>query len=256
MKPLIYLTGCDGFVGRALCTRLTDAGYVVVGIDSRWGKDICDVDIYSGIPPESVVIHLAAISTNAACNEDPLTAMEVNIGGTLRLAKAAKHACVRQFIFASSEWVYANCGRDTLYETAYLDPSTMGVYAFTKLTGERILTASGIENVMNLRFGIISGPGAKSVVETLSSGTIGSRATGRRFVHIEDLCDGILKSIDKAGVWTVNLTGNRFVTLGEIAARRGLTVAESCPWHPDIRDVGNRLAKDLLDWNPTREVLS
>ena len=249
----VFVTGSEGLIGRVLCARLEAFGYEVTRFDSVFGNDVRRLVMLGQM---DVVIHLAAISTGMACKENPLRAIDVNVCGTLAVASAARYC--EQIIFASSEWVYHDCGiNDLIWENDWnlAPPREIGLYGFTKLAGERIVMESGVENVTVLRFGIVCGGGAKSAVDTLADGDIGSRRTARRFIHIEDLVDGIVASIGLKGKHTLNLTGNRLVSLGDIADAKGLKVVESDPDNPSIRNVDNSLAKSVLNWNPSRAVL-
>ena len=107
----VFVTGADGFVGRSLVSRLRKQGVEVIAIDAEPSvegtvkADICDPKIEQLIPSQSIVIHLAALSTDGQCRKEPEKAVQVNILGTLNLANVSRKKNARQFIFASSEWV-------------------------------------------------------------------------------------------------------------------------------------------------------
>ena len=126
--------------------------------------------------------------------------------GTLNLMDAAHSRGVRQFIFASTEWVYDSFSEDEIKtEDSVIDIGKLdSEYALSKLVSEQNLRqrfAYGFCDTTILRFGIIYGPRFKnwSAVESLfhAVGTeqevrIGSRQTGRCFIHVEDIAAGIL----------------------------------------------------------------
>ena len=67
-------------------------------------------------PNKSTIIHLAAISKDKDCNANPNLCIDVNINGTLNLIHAAKKKSIKNFIFASSEWVYGDSRSNLLNE--------------------------------------------------------------------------------------------------------------------------------------------
>ena len=275
----VLVTGADGFVGRSLVSRLRKQGVEVIAIDAGPSvegtvkADICDPEIEQLIPSQSIVIHLAALSTDGQCREEPEKAVQVNILGTLNLANVSRKKNARQFIFASSEWVYGDTGGgEVKTETSPVDIATLtSVYAVTKAATEPILRSEiAPENVTNLRFGIVYGPrpDSWSAVERLlvdvseqSTIQVGSKLTGRRFIYIDDLVDGILASIGQPGFNTFNLNGNDLVTIGDIIA----TSAELLSRTPEViqaspddwvqRNPSNALAVSTLDWSPRYNIV-
>jgi len=278
MGPVV-VTGADGFVGRSLVSRLRKQGVEVVAIDAEPSiegtikADICDPTIGQLIPEQSVVIHLAALSTDGQCRQEPERAVQINILGTLNLAKASKQKDARQFIFASSEWVYGDAdGEEVKTESSPVDVASLtSVYAVTKAATEPILRSEiAPENVTNLRFGIVYGPrpDSWSAVERLlvdvsekTTIQVGSIRTGRRFIYVEDLVDGIIASIGQLGFSTFNLNGNNLVTIGDIIA----TSAELLSRTPEViqaspedwvqRNPSNALAVSTLDWSPQHDIV-
>ena len=93
------------------------------------------------------------------------------------------------------------------------------------MSGERVLAFSGLESVTILRFGIVYGPREKnwSAVENLlekvrrgENVQVGSLKTARRFIHVDDLCVGIMAALDQRGLQVFNLSGDRQISLGEV----------------------------------------
>lgn len=274
----VVVTGADGFIGRALVTRLRQMGATVVALDAEPSvpgteqADICDRDIGRLIPAASVVIHLAALSTDGSCRKDPEKAVEVNIRGTLNLARASHEAGARQFIFASSEWVYGDTEGETVKdEHSPIDVASLtSVYAITKAAAEPLLR-SGIapEDITILRFGIVYGPrpDSWSAVERLLVDVsekqvvkVGSLRTGRRFIYVDDLVAGIVASIGQEGFRTFNLSGDHMLTIGDIIDRsakllgRTPEVIEGNPDEWVQRNPSNALAVRTLNWTPEWEL--
>jgi nucleoside-diphosphate-sugar epimerase len=270
----IFLTGGESFVGRVLWNGLEEIGHSVTGIDvvpsTRKGcrqLDLRDPRLAEAIPEGAVVLHLAAISTDPLCRANPLEALDVNVTGTLRLAQAAVRRGCRQFIFASTEWVYGDVSNDGVQvEDQPIDVTRIpSVYAFSKVAGERILVFSGLPNVTILRFGIIYGPRERnwSAVESLvakvqasEAVSVGSLETSRRFIHVRDLCAGIVASIGIKGIEVLNLTGDDDITLRQVIATadvvlgRQTVVTETNPAARSVRTPSNAKARTRLGWRP------
>lgn len=274
----VVVTGADGFIGRNLVSRLRGMGADVVAIDAEPSlegtvrADICDTSIGRLIPPRSVVVHLAALSTDGSCRQDPEKAVQVNIQGTLNLASASRQSDARQFIFASSEWIYGDSGGEALKdEDSPIDVASLtSVYAVTKAAAEPLLRSTiAPENTTILRFGIVYGPrrDSWSAVERLLVDVsekpvvqVGSLRTGRRFIYVDDLVDGILASIGQPGFCTFNLSGNDMVTIGDIIASsaellgRTPEVVQGSPDEWVQRNPSNALAVSKLNWTPQYDI--
>jgi nucleoside-diphosphate-sugar epimerase len=85
------------------------------------------------------VLCLAALSNDPLGDLNPGATYSVNLDGTMQLARAAKAAGVRRFLFASSCSLYGAAGSDAVAEDADLYPVTP--YGETKVQAERALSA-------------------------------------------------------------------------------------------------------------------
>jgi len=121
---LILVTGARGFIGRCVCSVLTEHGRSVVGLDRKGMEprvggpspcrlvecDIRDRDRIEQLFQDysfGAVVHLAALLRTAS-ESNPLAAAEVNILGSLNLLEAARRFGVTKFIYASSLCVYGS----------------------------------------------------------------------------------------------------------------------------------------------------
>jgi UDP-glucose 4-epimerase len=274
----IFLTGVESFIGRELIRQCGQQDIRVTGCDACEPRDSCfkradirDPSIADLIPEAAdALVHLAALSRDQDCRGKAYAAFDVNVMGTLNLVEAAKARKVKQFVFASSEWVYDRFeeGREKP-EDDPVDPHKLtSEYAFSKLVSEvnlRQQFAHGFCPTTILRFGIIYGPRRDnwSAVESLLNAvatkdevTVGSLKTARRFVHVSDIARGVLLALGLPGFEIVNLQGDRLVTLGEIVAEsarltgKGPRVTETSPDRPSIRLVSNEKARRLLSFTP------
>lgn len=270
----LFLTGTESFIGSVFWNLAQQAGHELSGLDvvpsckpNTVQMDLRDPRVADQIPEGATIVHLAAVSTDPLCKANPLEGLDINITGTLNLAKAAVKQKCPQFVFASTEWVYGDVANDEVQsEDRPIDATRItSVYALSKLAGERVLALSGMENVTILRFGIVYGPREKnwSAVENLLESVrkggpikIGSLKTARRFIHVRDLCDGILASIGQRGHQVFNLTADRPIPLGEVLDMgqqllgRNVEITESAPDKPSIRNPDNARARQILGWQP------
>ncbi|HEX8836635.1 MAG TPA: NAD(P)-dependent oxidoreductase [Candidatus Acidoferrum sp.] len=113
----ILVTGARGHIGRELCRILRDNGRAILPVDLNHDKTQevrrCDLRSPSDVSqlfqghPIRAVIHLAG-ALPSAFQADPLTGVEVNLGGSCELLRQSAAAHVRRFIFASSMSVYGS----------------------------------------------------------------------------------------------------------------------------------------------------
>lgn len=257
----LFVTGVAGFVGKELCKAAEAAGYTVYGMDLP-DEDVRSARVWSLIPVGAVVVHLAALSTEKSCDADPLEALDVNVAGTINVAKAALKRRCRQFIFASTEKVYPE-GPEFRGEFGDFYPTT--VYAASKLAAETALRWSGLPNVTVLRFGIAYGCRDSNwcAVEDTAAKVLRGESvrywhpkTARRYVHVRDLCAGILASVGRTGHETFNLPGAELLTLADVWGMCCKVVGKWTPPGPDkggppsVRNPDGFKAKSLLGWEP------
>jgi len=277
---MIVITGSESFVGKELISQCKEKEISVIGCDFINKKesdyefhqvDIKSPHIADHIPENTdALVHLAALSRDADCKGKAYECFDNNVMGTLNIIKACKAKNVKQLIFASSEWVYDEFkDYEEKDEESFINISNhRSEYALSKLVSEINLKQQydlGFCATTILRFGIIYGPRKNnwSAVESVSSAvknqnqvTIGSLKTGRRFVHVSDIANGIIKSIGLKGFNIINLTGNGIITLGEIIEEnqkiygKSVNVNETNPHVISIRNPSNKKAKEILQWEP------
>ena len=268
----LFITGSDGFIGSELIAQCKKQGIECVGADVKSGLDIRSKEVAAMIPENAdAVVHLAGLSRDADCKNRPYECFETNVMGTLNLMRCAAEKRAKQFIFASSEWVYDSFpgGVEKDEDAAINIANHTSEYALSKLVSEtniRQQCARGFSAATILRFGIIYGPrpAPGSAVESImhsamrdSAVTVGSLKSGRRFVHVSDVARGIIASIGQSGFAIFNLTGDRVITLGDIVAAsenilgKKVHVTETNPAEVSVRNPSNAKAQRVLGWRPT-----
>lgn len=132
----IAITGATGVLGRILVRQLNAAKRRAFTFTGDLRSDEALRDWIDDAKPTHVV-HFAAVVPVGAVERDPVTAFDVNAGGTLRLLCAlARSKFVPWLFYASTSHVYASKNR-ALRESDGTEPQT--IYGLTKLAGEELV---------------------------------------------------------------------------------------------------------------------
>ncbi|MBV9100436.1 MAG: SDR family oxidoreductase [Candidatus Dormibacteraeota bacterium] len=154
----VLVTGHDGYIGRVLTRVLEEAGHVIGGVDSGYYAD-CGFDAPARADPAAsaprsdvrdltvddlagwdAVVHLAALCNDPVGDLSNEWTHDINHAGAVHVARLARDAGVKRFLFASSCSVYGDAGTDTeLSETSAVRPLT--AYAVSKARAEEDLAA-------------------------------------------------------------------------------------------------------------------
>lgn len=151
----VLLTGHTGYLGTVMAPVLAAAGHDVIGLDSGLFSDCLLGPAPAELPAHRVdlrdvtaehvsgvdaVIHLAALSNDPLGSLAPELTYDINHHASVRLARLAKDAGVRRFLYASTCSVYgASGGEELVGEDAPLRPVTP--YAESKVRVEDELHA-------------------------------------------------------------------------------------------------------------------
>jgi len=270
----VFVTGSASFIGRELIQQCLANDISVIGVDvvdsgeeNCYIADIRDPKIIDLIPEDvDALIHLAALSRDSDCCNRGYDSFDINVMGTLNLIEAAQIKKVKQFIFASTEWVYTELeDSQEKTEESYIDIRMLtSEYALSKLVSEVNLRQKfdhGLCPVTILRLGIIYGPRADnwSAVEALLNGVasseevaVGSLETSRRFIHVADVARAFRLSIGLDGFNIINIQGAKLISLGDVIdiskslLGRTTKIYEKDPANSSIRSISNRRAKELI----------
>jgi UDP-glucose 4-epimerase len=172
-KPIVLVTGASGFVGRHVAPALTQAGWTVRrAVRNPKGRDDevvvktigPDTDWQAALAGADAVVHLAARVHHKHEEHAVQLYRNVNITGTLHLARSAARAGVRHFIFISTVLVHgrSNDGRLAFSEDDILTPQ--GLYGMSKAAAEaglRTLARDSAMKISVIRPPLVYGAGAR-----------------------------------------------------------------------------------------------
>ena len=276
----ILITGSESFIGKELIRQCKDKKIEIVGMDiipkensdyEYYQLDIKSSKLMENIPNDiDILVHLAALSRDSDCKGKAYECFENNVIGTLNMIKYALSRNVKQFIFSSSEWVYDELVNSELINEDHLinSQSLTSEYALSKLTSEINLHQQYLQNHIDitiLRFGIIYGPRKSnwSAIESIASQVknnnlieVDSLKNARRFVHVYDIVNGIIKSFNLKGFNIINLTGDNMISIKDIIKtserifEKTVDIKERNPSKINIRNPSNKKAKKFINWSP------
>lgn len=214
----ILVTGGAGFIGSHLCKKLQQE-HTVLSVDNNdphggaINVDIANAVLFDSVVAEfqpDAIIHLAAVSDVASCEENPYHSTLINIGGTLNVLQSALRHNVKRFVFASSAAIYwSNSENDHRAPHLYHPQSESDLKEPRNVYGVQKLAAEGLVNWyaktykrewLSLRFFNVYGPGqVKGVIPTFIKAKKngepakinGKGMASRDFVHVSDVVQAI-----------------------------------------------------------------
>jgi nucleoside-diphosphate-sugar epimerase len=215
----IIVTGANGFVGRATCANLCDAGHDVIALVRRQGGCVAhEPRVYevviaddnfasiaagtTALPPADALVHLAArVHVMKDKAGDPLGEYRaVNVEGSLNVARAAFRAGVKRLVFVSSIKALGEGEPSRPWREDDV-PAPADPYGVTKLEAERALAGFGREHAMQvviLRPPLVYGPGVRANFEQLMKAVergvplpLGAIDARRSMVFAGNLADAI-----------------------------------------------------------------
>lgn len=223
----ILVTGTEGYIGARLAPWLHARGHDVVGLDTGFYREGCLYVDPIGMPwtPATVakdlramtpadfegidaVVHLAELSNDPLGQNRPEITFQINHEGTKRIARAARAAGVRRFVYASSCSVYGVGTGEFLDETAPVNPQT--AYATCKTLVERDLLpmADAGFSVVFLRNATAYGPSPRMRFDIVLNDLCALAWTRRQIamtsdgspwrplVHVEDICEAMRCAVE------------------------------------------------------------
>ena len=291
---MYLVTGGAGFIGSNFVHRLAAEGRPVRVLDNFFSGrrenlsgledrieliegDLRDrATVARAVKDVRFVIHFGAMPSVIRSVEDPWSANDVNINGTLNLLLAARDAGVDRVVFSSSSSVYGNT--PVLPKHEDMTPTPLSPYALHKLAGEHYLrmfhNLYGLKTY-SLRYFNVFGPRQNpksdyaAVIPLFINAVLNDRAPilhgdggqTRDFTYVDDIVAANLACCDApeaaaGGVYNV-AWGNR-ISIKELALLIARILGKNIePKHEparagDVRDsqADSSRAKAMIGWEP------
>lgn len=223
----ILVTGTEGYIGSRLAPYLVARGHDVTGLDAGFYRDGClylDPIALPTLPKTTLkdlravepadfanydaVIHLAELSNDPLGQNRPDVTFKINHEGSVRIAKLAKQAGVRRFVYASSCSVYGLGSGEFLDESSPTNPQT--AYAQCKVNVERDVGPMADKNfsVVFLRNATAYGASPRMRFDIVINDLCALAWTRKKIVmtsdgspwrpvvHIEDICEAMRCAVE------------------------------------------------------------
>ncbi len=304
----ILATGGAGYIGSHVVAALCAAGHEPVVLDNLSsgrrdaivGIQLVEADVTDLAAVRDVLerghfdgaIHLAGLKSPFESLADPLRYFDVNVGGSLTLARAMLENDVPLLVYSSSCAVYGMPERLPLDEGCRTDPTTP--YGESKLVTEQMLrwlSARGLRTA-SLRYFNAAGAapdgsngedwtqainlvpvvlkaalGAAPYVEVYGTDyPTGDGTAVRDYIHVVDLAEAHVRALEKlAGggeSFTVNLGTGTGTSVREVIAAAERAAGTRVPVRNAPRRAGDpaavwadpALAEAVLGWQATRSI--
>jgi len=222
MKVLV--TGTEGYLGSLLPPLLMERGHEVLGVDTGYykvgwlyngteltaktlNKDIRNIttEDLQGI---DAIVHMAELSNDPTGQLSPTITYDINHHGSVRLAKMAKAAGVRRFVYMSSCSVYGVATAEDITEESPVNPQT--AYAECKTLVERdvqpladddfsptfMRNATAFGASPRMRFDIVLNNLSGLAWTTKEIKMTSDGTPWRPLVHALDICKGIVCALE------------------------------------------------------------
>tara|TARA_E500000178_G_scaffold284349_1_gene285497 strand:+ start:1529 stop:2539 length:1011 start_codon:yes stop_codon:yes gene_type:complete len=239
----IIVTGSAGFIGFSLCLKLLERGDNVVGIDNHnnyydtkikearaqnlkkysnyehYKLDLSDeknLENVFNIQKPKKVVNLAAQAGVRYSMENPLAYINSNIVGFAHILENCRQQKIEHLVYASTSSIY---GANTKMPFSEHDSVNhpLSVYAASKKSNELMAHAySYLYNLptTGLRFFTVYGPWGrpdmalfkftKAILEEKPIDVFNHGNHTRDFTYIDDIVEGIIKTLDTSPVGNVN----------------------------------------------------
>jgi UDP-glucose 4-epimerase len=215
----ILITGGSGFVGSQLADYFSAKGHKVTIYDLKKSKWLNPKQIFiqgslfsknltKAIKNQDVIYNFAAISDIDEATKYPMKTAKTNIIGTLNILELIKNKKIKRFVQASSIYVNSNSGsfyrcskkasEEFIEEYSKLYGIKYSIIRYGSIFGERSDLRNGVYKL------IYSG------IKNNKISYYGFKKSVRRYIHVQDVCKGSLKILDKKYENShILLTGNK-----------------------------------------------
>lgn len=220
----ILVTGTEGYLGSLLPPLLIERGHEITGIDTGFykvgwlyngteitaktlNKDIRHITL-NDLQGIEAVVHMAELSNDPTGQLAPTITYDINHHGSVHLAKLAKEAGVRRFVYMSSCSVYGVATEGDVTEESPVNPQT--AYAECKTLVETDLKLLADDNFSptfmrnatafgaspRMRFDIVLNNLAGLAWTTKEIKMTSDGTPWRPLVHALDICKAIVCTLE------------------------------------------------------------
>lgn len=292
----ILVTGTEGYLGSLLPPLLIERGHEVIGVDTGYykvgwlyngteitaktlNKDIRHITA-EDVQGVDAIVHMAELSNDPTGQLAPHITYEINHKGSVRLAKLAKEAGVRRFVYMSSCSVYGVATEGDVTEESPVNPQT--AYAECKTFVERdvkpladddfsptfMRNATAFGASPRMRFDIVLNNLAGLAWTTKEIKMTSDGTPWRPLVHALDICKAIVCAVEAPRdivhnqVFNVGDTANnyRVKEVAEIVAQVfpecqlsfGTQGADNRSYRVSFEKINTILPGFKCDWNAQR----
>lgn len=235
----ILVTGNMGYIGTVLTRVLIEKGYEVEGLDVGYYKD-CTLESAEEDFPQIIkdirdigkndvegydsIIHLAGLSNDPLGELAPELTDIINYKASVKLAKYAKNAGVKRFIYASSQSMYGISDKDSELDEDTSEKNPITSYARAKWLVENELKKLDDDNFVTVCmrpstvFGVSPRLRCDIVFNNLiacayTTGKIEIKSDGtpwRPVVHVRDVSNAFIAALEAPS----NLVGGQSFNVG------------------------------------------
>ena len=267
-SKVALVTGASGFIGSHVVEALLAHGWRVRCLVRkasvlRWiptddvtlingDVRVAGEDLDRAVRSVSVVFHLAGLTS--AANDVEYVAS--NVEGTRNVVDAMRRSAADALlVFASSLSAAGPARRRPVNETD--EPSPVSAYGRSKLTAERIVASSGLENLI-IRPPAVYGPRDSDILAAFRMAQRGIELRvapeGQRLsmVHVHDLAQGFVCAAESEGRGLYYMTDGMIHTLESISEQ----VARAVGKQPRIVNVSVGVAEAISQVERFRGVLT
>jgi UDP-glucuronate decarboxylase len=292
----IVVTGGAGFVGSHLCERLLDRGDEVIALDNLFTGSKANInhlldnknfefirhDVTLPLLLEvDEIYHLACPASPVHYQYNPVKTIKTSTVGTINMLGLAKRVKAK-FLLASTSEIYGDPLEHPQKESYWGNVNPIGprsCYDEGKRVAETLTESYKIQNRVETKIVRIFntyGPRmsfadgrvvSNFIIQALKGNDItiyGEGEQTRSFCYVDDLVDGIIKTMDKDNFHgPVNLGNPKEITVKELADKVLFETKSTSKisYHPLPADDPHRrrpditLAKEKLNWSPTIDLL-
>ena len=212
----VLVTGVNGYIGRAVVSGLSVAGYEPIAMVHTEGAEVegaAEVRSADLLDPDSLrravdgtdaVCHLAGLARARDSVAEAPRYVRVNVGGTMNLLDAMDTVGVRRMVFASTASIYGASECQPMHEE--LPAAPPHPYASSKLAAEIVIEAQAaggriaavVARLSNVAGGADSDPSRlvpralTAAAEGTSLAVNGDGSTARDYLHLRDVASAIV----------------------------------------------------------------